>query len=238
METIHTKILLVEDDQALAGLTRDYLQGYGYQVEIEENGLAAIDAIINRTPDLVILDLMLPDVDGIEVCRRVREHYHHPILMLTARGDQIDHILGLEMGADDYIVKPVEPRLLLARVKALLRRTQTGSATETEQASAQRLVFDNLVIDNGARSVTLSGEEVILSSPQYDLIWLLAQNAGQVLSREDIFTALRGIDYDGLNRTIDINISHIRNKLHDDAGTPKRIKTIRNKGYMFVKNIS
>ncbi len=235
-----TSILLVEDDTDLALLTKDYLDNYGYQVSIEGNGKKAMQRILDENPGLVLLDVMLPDMDGIEICRQVRNQYQNPILMLTARSDQIDQILGLEIGADDYVCKPVEPRLLLARIKALLRRNSAEAEQQLieEKQSSERLVFDRLVIDNGARCVTLDDEEIFLTSSEYDLLWLLASNAGKIYSREDVFSSLRGISYDGLNRTIDINISHIRAKIDDDSNSPKRIKTIRNKGYMFVKTLS
>lgn len=234
---IKTNILLVEDDEELAELTKDYLINYGYSVSVENNGQRAIERILKESPELLILDIMLPDVDGIEVCRRVREKYQKPILMLTARTDQIDQILGLEMGADDYVCKPVEPRLLLARIKALLRRVDTEKE-QMQLIDNEHLQFDNLVIDNGARCVMLSGKEILLSSPEYDLLWLLAKNAGKILSREAIFSSLRGISYDGMNRMIDITISHIRTKISDDPNVSKRIKTIRNKGYMFVRTLN
>jgi len=181
---------------------------------------------------------MLPDVDGIEVCRRVREKYKNPIIMLTARTDQIDQIIGLEMGADDYICKPVEPRLLLARIKALLRRAASEKVQQPVIVDEERLNFDSLTIDNAARCVTLAGKEILLTCPEYDLLWLLVKNAGKVLSRETIYSSLRGISYDGSNRMIDITISHIRTKISEDPKVSKRIKTIRNKGYMFAKTFN
>ncbi|BFM17327.1 response regulator transcription factor BfmR [Maricurvus nonylphenolicus] len=230
-------ILLVEDDEDLATLTQDYLANYGYNINVEGNGATAIERILEEKPDLVILDLMLPGADGIEVCRSIRDKFHNPILMLTARTDQIDQILGLEIGADDYVCKPVEPRLLAARVKALLRRSQPETSPAEILTNSEALTFDDLVIDNGSRRVTLADKEVELTTPEYDLLWLLAQNAGTVLSRQEIFESLRGISYDGQNRAIDINISHIRSKLNDDPNSPQRIKTVRNKGYMFAKSI-
>ena len=229
-------ILLVEDDHDLAELTTEYLESFGYVVEVEENGSVAIDRIKSENPCLVILDVMLPGADGMEVCRSVRPHYHNPIIMLTARTDQIDQILGLEIGADDYICKPVEPRLLAAKVKAHMRREdRADSSSQVSQSGATKLVFDDLEIDNGARKATLNGEDIDLSTPEYDLLWLLASCAGQVLSRDEIFNNLRGIEYDGQNRAVDIHISHIRAKVGDDPSKPTRIKTVRGKGYIFVK---
>ena len=227
------RILIVEDDERLAELTSDYLRANGLDVDVVNNGDEAIRRIGAEQPDLVVLDLMLPGADGLTVCREVRgKGFHNPILMLTARTDDMDQILGLEMGADDYVPKPVKPRLLLARVRALLRRVET----DQEQQPA-RLEFGNLVIDNAAREVSLEGEVVDLTSAEYDLLWLLASNAGTVLSRETIFEKLRGIQYDGQDRSIDVRISRIRPKVGDDPDNPRRIKTVRSKGYLFVADV-
>lgn len=228
------RILIVEDDERLAMLTLDYLRKNGLEVAIEMDGNKAIRRIINEQPDLVVLDVMLPGSDGLTVCREVRLHYSNPILMLTARTDDMDQVLGLEMGADDYVAKPAQPRVLLARIRALLRRTEN---TPSEEAP-QRLEFGELVIDNGGRSVSLNDELVDFTSAEYDLLWLLASNAGRILSREDIFERLRGIEYDGQDRSIDVRISRIRPKIGDDPENPKRIKTVRSKGYLFVKESS
>lgn len=223
------KILIVEDDQRLAELTQEYLIRNGLEVSIEGDGLQAIRRIIDEQPDLVVLDVMLPGADGLAVCREVRNQFHNPIIMLTARTDDMDQVLGLEMGADDYVPKPVQPRVLLARIRAQLRR---GDASETV---SQRMVMGDLIIDNGARSVTLAGEVVDFTSAEYDLLWLLASNAGKTLSREDIFSKLRGIEYDGQDRSIDVRISRIRPKIGDDPDSPRIIKTVRSKGYLFVR---
>jgi len=225
------KILIVEDDERLARLTQEYLIRNGLEVGVEPDGNRAIRRIIAEQPDMVVLDVMLPGADGLTICREVRPHYHQPILMLTARTEDMDQVLGLEMGADDYVAKPVQPRVLLARIRALLRHTDKVPEDEV----AQRIEFDDLVIDNGGRSVTLNGELVDFTSAEYDLLWLLASNAGRILSREDIFERLRGIEYDGQDRSIDVRISRIRPKIGDDPENPKRIKTVRSKGYLFVK---
>ena len=225
------KILIVEDDERLARLTQEYLIRNGLEVGVEPDGNRAIRRIIAEQPDMVVLDVMLPGADGLTICREVRPHYHQPILMLTARTEDMDQVLGLELGADDYVAKPVQPRVLLARIRALLRRTDKTPEDEV----AQRIEFDDLVIDNGGRSVTLNGELVDFTSAEYDLLWLLASNAGRILSREDIFERLRGIEYDGQDRSIDVRISRIRPKIGDDPENPKRIKTVRSKGYLFVK---
>lgn len=226
------RILIVEDDERLATLTQDYLRKNNLDVAIETDGNRAITRIVKEQPDLVVLDVMLPGSDGLTVCREVRPHYTNPILMLTARTDDMDQVLGLEMGADDYVTKPAQPRVLLARIRALLRRIENAPEEQTQQ----RLTFGNLVIDNGGRSVTLNDELVDFTSAEYDLLWLLASNAGRILSREDIFERLRGIEYDGQDRSIDVRISRIRPKIGDDPENPKRIKTVRSKGYLFVND--
>lgn len=224
------RILIVEDDERLRTLTAEYLQGNGMEVAQVDNGEEAIRIIQRDNPDLVVLDLMLPGVDGLGVCREVKPAFRNPILMLTARTDEMDEVLGLEMGADDYVAKPVQPRVLLARIRALLRRMPTEP-----QSTAQKLVFDRLVIDSGARQVAVGNDIIDLTSAEFDLLWLLASNAGTILSREEIFESLRGIEYDGQDRSIDVRVSRLRAKIGDDPDAPQRIKTVRSKGYLFVK---
>lgn len=231
-------ILIVEDDERLATLSKEYLESNGMRVGVVSDGQQAISRIIKDQPDLVVLDVMLPGADGLEVCREVRSDYHNPILMLTARTDDVDQVLGLEMGADDYVAKPVRPRVLLARIRALLRRQdQVHNPQAPSDAESERLIFGDLVIDNGAREARLQGEPVDLTSAEYDLLWLLASNAGKILTREEIFAALRGIEYDGQDRSIDVRVSRIRPKVGDDPMNPRRIKTVRSKGYLFVKDM-
>ncbi|MBJ7555276.1 response regulator [Marinomonas spartinae] len=232
-------ILIVEDDERLASLTKEYLEKNGFSVDIEADGRAAISRIVEEQPSLVVLDLMLPGADGFTVCRSVRNDYKGPILMLTARSDDVDQILGLEIGADDYVSKPAKPRVLLARIQSLLRRsTQDVDLTsEASDKKEQTLTFGPLVVDNSRREAWLSGEEVELTSAEFDLLWLLASSAGRILSREEIFGELRGIEYDGQDRSVDVRISRIRSKIGDDPIHPRRIKTIRSKGYLFVKEV-
>lgn len=225
------RVLIVEDDERLASLTQEYLIRNGLEVGVEADGTRAIRRIIEDQPDMVVLDIMLPGSDGLTVCREVRSQgYKQPILMLTARAEDMDQVLGLEMGADDYVSKPAQPRVLLARIRALLRRSD-----KVAEEVPSCLDFGELVIDNGARSVILGGKPVEFTSAEYDLLWLLASNAGRILSREDIFERLRGIEYDGQDRSIDVRISRIRPKIGDDPENPRRIKTVRSKGYLFVK---
>ena len=234
-----TQILIVEDDERLAELTREYLSNNGLSVSVEQNGAVAVERIKAEQPDLVILDLMLPGEDGLGVCRLVRSEYSGPIIMLTARTDELDQVVGLEVGADDYISKPVTPRLLLARISAMLRRSsKLKAASDTiglQEPTDARHHFGSLIIDNSMREAWLGDEDIDLTSAEFDLLWLLASNAGRVLSREEIFSALRGISYNGQDRSIDVRVSRIRPKISDDPEHPRRIKTVRSRGYLFVK---
>ncbi|RAS26316.1 MULTISPECIES: response regulator transcription factor [unclassified Pseudomonas] len=232
MDQSSNRILIVEDDQRLAELTAEYLQANGYEVAVEGDGARAARRIVDSQPDLVILDLMLPGEDGLSICRRVRGQYPGPILMLTARSDELDQVQGLDLGADDYVCKPVRPRLLLARIQALLRRS------ESPDNKRHDLAFGSLRIDNRLREAWLDAQQIDLTGAEFDLLWLLASNAGRVLSREQIFTALRGVGYDGQDRSIDVRISRIRPKIGDDPIHPRLIKTLRSKGYLFVGDAS
>ena len=231
----HT-ILLVEDDIRLSALITEYLQNNGLQVETQFRGDEAVAHIISLQPDLVVLDIMLPGLDGFEVCKQVRNAYAGPILMMTAKDEDIDQVVGLEIGADDYVVKPVQPRLLLARIRALLRRLPL---TKAKQPSAQldkqdHLDFGSLTITFSSRRVTLKKKNVNFSTTEFDLLWLLASQAGNILSRDEISESLTGVEYDGLDRSIDIRISRLRKLLDDDPNEPRGIKTVRGQGYLFV----
>lgn len=218
-------ILVVEDDASLAQWIADYLHDNNYQVSVASRGTDAIRLIEEDLPDLVILDVNLPEVDGFSVCRKVREFYANPILMLTARGEEQDEVSGLEAGANDYLIKPVRPKALLARLQTLLRQDASNPNCRS---------FGHFSIDADNRSVRLDDQTLQISSNEFDLLWLLAVNAGVVMPREDIVSQLRGIEYDGFDRSIDILISRLRKKLHDDSTQPYRIKTIRGKGYLFA----
>jgi len=226
-----SSIILVEDDKALSDAVCQYLSGEGFTVRVIDDGNAAVQAITADQPDLVILDIMLPGKDGLTVCREVRPDYSGYIIMFTAREDEIDQIVGLELGADDYLIKPVKPRLLLAKVKAFLRRGEMR--VEASEDSSQ-LCFDDLVVDIAQRTVRLEGKEVPLTSAEFDLLAILAKQAGNILTRDDIMQKLSGGRYDGMDRTIDNKISLLRRKLGDDSGVPTRIKTVRSKGYVLV----
>ena len=222
------KLLLVEDDARLASLVTEYLEQSGYTVVHEDRGDRAVDRVVAEDPDLVVLDLMLPGEDGLSICRRLRPRWPGPILMLTARGDEIDQVLGLEMGADDYVAKPVSPRLLLARIRALLRRKQAPEGDDT------KVVLGSLVVDLAAREARIDDAMIDLTSSEFDLLWVLASKAGTPVTREDLVQELRGIAYDGIDRSIDVRVSQLRRKLAADPRHADRIKTVRGVGYQFV----
>ncbi|MEH6445204.1 MAG: response regulator [Oceanospirillaceae bacterium] len=230
------KILLIEDDNRLSVLIQEYLQKQTMQVSIEHRGDRACNRIISESPDLVILDLMLPGMDGLEVCKAVRPQYAGPIMMLTARDEDIDQVVGLEIGADDYITKPVQPRVLLARIRALMRRFSNPTSAQPEQPiENSQFSYGHFTINASAREAKLGSEVLDLTTNDFDLLWLLASNPGVVFTRDAILESLRGIDYDGIDRSVDIRVSRLRKKIGDDTSHPLRIKTIRGKGYLFVK---
>jgi DNA-binding response OmpR family regulator len=220
--------LLIEDDTRLAGMVRDYLGEAGFSVTIAATGGAGLNMQAREAIDAIVLDLMLPDMDGLEVCRRVRARADTPILMLTARGDTMDRVIGLELGADDYLPKPFEPRELLARLKAILRR-------ERGQRAADVLRFGRLEIDSGAREVRISGEPRQLTSYQFALLAALAEHAGRVLSRDALMDMMKGEPLEAFDRSIDVHISRIRAAIEDDPKKPRRVITVRGAGYVFAR---
>lgn len=228
-------IFLVEDDEALSSLVKEYFELQGFSVSVETRGDLATQRILDSNPDAVILDLMLPGMNGLDVCRQLRSQSEVPVLMLTARTDEVDQIVGLEVGADDYICKPVQPRLLLARVNAILRRTQkeTPNSQESTQQSYQ---FGSLLINPSKREARLAGQAVDLTTSEMELLCQFAAHADTVLSRDELLNNLRGFGYDGLDRTIDMLVSRLRKKLLDNAAKPFRIKTVWKKGYLFVSD--
>ena len=224
------KILLVEDDRQLSDLVTDFLTSEGYHVKQEFRGDNVAKRVQSFIPDLIILDIMLPGKDGFAVCRDIRTSFFGPILMLTAKGTDFDQVLGLEIGADDYVIKPVEPRVLLARITALLRRGELPNQSQ----ELGEVLCGQLQINRASRKVTLQNENVDLTSQEFDLLWLLASKAGEVQNRDYIYKAIVGREYDGLDRSIDVRISRLRKKLFDSTETPFRIKTIWGQGYLFV----
>ena len=219
------RVLLVEDDARLAQLVTEYLSAYEFTVDLVTRGDTALAAFKEHSPDAVILDLMLPGLDGMVVCREIRAVSAVPILILTAREDSYDEVSGLEQGADDYVNKPVQPRVLLARLRALLRRASTKAPADTGQ-----LVFGALTIIQSERSVSWRGQPCILSNTEYKLVLVLAEAAGQVLSRDAILKKMRGIEFDGLDRSIDNCISKLRRKFDDQDS--EKIKTVWGEGYL------
>ena len=234
-------LLMIEDDERLARMVAEYLGQSGYEVAHAPDatrGLAALQAPQAPLPALVILDLMLPDMDGLEVCRRIRglpgAAARVPLLMLTAKGDPMDRIIGLEMGADDYLPKPFEPRELLARIRAVLRR-HGESGTPAPAAGLPHLQFGSLDIDRDARVVQLAGAPCDLTSYQFDLLVAMAERAGRVLTRDQIMEAVRGRELEAFDRSIDVHMGRIRAAIEVDAKAPRRILTVRGVGYVFAK---
>ena len=228
------QLLMIEDDARLARMVADYLGQSGFGVSQAADGQHGLAAVQAGAPDLVILDLMLPDMDGLEVCRRIRALpgalARTPVLMLTAKGDPMDRIIGLEIGADDYLPKPFEPRELLARIRAVLRRHVDGPPAEHPV-----LRFGSLEIDQDARTVTVGGQACELTSYQFDLLLALAERAGRVLSRDQIMEAVRGRELDAFDRSIDVHMGRIRAAIELDVKNPKRILTVRGVGYVFAR---
>jgi DNA-binding response OmpR family regulator len=249
-------ILLIDDDESLNDLVEQYLTGQGFSVTTITDGTGAAASIIEHNPDLVILDIMLPGADGLSICRQVRPQYEGPVLMLTALGDDIDEVAGLETGADDYLSKPVRPRVLLARIRALLRRHErtavnaaagdgvvstAGSGAESAAngsvpsvTQSADITIGDITISRSRMSVSHLGHAVNVTDAEFDLLYLLASRAGQLLSRDEINRELRGLEHDGIDRTIDLRISRLRRKLGDDSKEPQIIKSVRGKGYLFA----
>jgi DNA-binding response OmpR family regulator len=241
---VQPHIMIVEDDRELAEWMLDYLKAKDYQVSLCHRGDEAVGLIQTSNPDIVILDGMLPGLDGMDVCKALRPAFTNAIIMVTARDEEIDEVLGLEMGADDYLTKPVRARALLTRIRKHLARQASAltlSTTITETSDAQfgqneQLRFDSLVIDRQAMFASLDGEKIKLSSNEFDVLWLLAQQAGKLVTREALVNQLRGFEYDGFDRSIDLRVSRLRKKLKDDPADPFRIKTVWGKGYLFAKD--
>lgn len=224
------KLILVEDDKKLAQLTKKFLEMNGFDVTVFSSGYEATQAVLDSHPDILILDISLPDLDGFKVLLRVREEFAGPILMLTARDSDFDEVRGLEYGADDYLRKPTEPHVLLARVNALLRReTRKNKASDT-------LKLGELVMNKSDRHTFFKGEVVTLTSDEFDILWLLASNAGEVMSRDQICLEVMGRQAGALDRSIDMKISRLRKKFGDDLESAARLKTIRRKGYLCSKS--
>ena len=227
-ESTQYRILLVEDDTELASMVADFLSQHEFYVAIETRGDTAVERIHKENPEAVVLDVNLPGLDGFEVCRAVRGRYHGAIIMLTARGEEDDEVLGLEVGADDYMAKPVRPRALLARLRNHLR-----SAT-TDDREVKSIVVGSLVVDATRRCAELAGVAVILTTAEFDLLYFLAKHAGRTVSRDNISRQMYGTKYNGVDRAIDLRVSRLRRKLGDDTENPQRIKSVRGVGYMLA----
>ena len=220
-------ILMIEDDATLASMVSEYLGALGLRVTARSTAKLGLEALAQGGFDLLILDVMLPDLDGFEVCKRVRSQSQIPILMLTARGDDTDRIVGLELGADDYLPKPFNPRELAARVRAVLRRRAAAGA------AGNLLRFGRLEIDRDERIVRVDGQARPLTSYQFDLLWALASSAGRVMTREVLMDQLRGAELEAFDRSLDVHVSRIRAAIEDDPRHPRRIVTVRGAGYLF-----
>jgi two-component system phosphate regulon response regulator OmpR len=230
------RILIIDDDARLAEMVGRYLSQAGFAVDVRETGAAGIRAVTQPPVgapayDAVILDIMLPDMDGLEVCRRLRDRSDVPVLVLSARGEDADRIVGLELGADDYLPKPFNPRELQARLKAILRRRHGPAA-----AAGQVLRFGRLEIDAGSRAARVDGLDVAITSYQFDLLLALAENAGKVLSRERLMDLVKGEGLEAFDRSIDVHVSRLRAALEDEPAHPRRIITVRGSGYLFARN--
>jgi DNA-binding response OmpR family regulator len=230
------RVLMIEDDLRLGAMVATYLRGAGFEVEQAPDGARGLAALDAARPDLVLLDLMLPDADGLDLCRRIRARSDVPIVMVTARGDTADRIVGLELGADDYLPKPFEPRELLARVRAVLRRRVAGGASAASAPGGDTMRFGRLEIDRGAREVRVDGEPRPLTSHQFELLVALAESAGRVLSREQLMERVRGEPLDAFDRSIDVHVGRIRAAIEDDPRHPRRIVTVRGAGYVFARS--
>jgi DNA-binding response OmpR family regulator len=225
------RVLVVDDDEKLASLLRTYLAQRGMQLEIASDGEAALRMLSTRPFDVVVLDVMLPGADGFEVCKRIRARSQIPIVMLTARGEDSDRILGLELGADDYLPKPFNPRELVARLQAVLRRATPRGA---DGRGGEVISAGEVRVDVPGRRVWVEGAEIVVTAYEFELLRLLVTNAGRVLSRDELLDRLKGEEYDSFDRSIDVHISKLRQKVERDPQAPRRIKTVRGVGYVFA----
>ncbi|PQJ66880.1 response regulator [Photobacterium angustum] len=227
------KMIIVEDDSKLQKMLQEYFVSQDFDVKTLDDGSNATQTILEDQPDIVLLDLMLPVTDGLTICRQTRAHYRGKILMLTASDDDFDQVAGLETGADDYVTKPIKPRVLLARVRSLLRRQE---AIVIPDEDANNLHFGQLTLKNTYKKCELAGQVLALTDSEFELLWLLASTPDTALSRDYLTQTLRGIEYDGIDRTIDNKVVRLRKLLGDDKVPAEKIQTIRGKGYLFVSS--
>lgn len=232
MSDENNQILLIDDDVELCQLVADYLTSNGYQVTTLHSGDTVKETLLKYAPDAIILDLMLPGIDGLTICKDIRATFGGAIIMLTALDDDIDEVTGLEVGADDYLAKPIKPRVLLAHIRAQMRRLPHIKTTNQETC----ISFNNnqIEIDASKRQVLNAGKDVNFSSAEFDLLWLLAKGVGQIINRDDLHEKIFRLPYDGIDRSIDLRVSRIRKKLKDNPKDPSIIKTVRNVGYLLT----
>ena len=232
-QTDKAHLLIVEDDDQLAELLLEYLGMHGFELSRVSSGDAGAEAILETQPELVILDLMLPGMNGLDVCRRVRDAYFGAILMLTASQSEADHVAGLELGADDFVTKPIEPRVLLARIRTQLRRLGVGRESSRNGKNGI-LNIGSLEVDTSSRKVSVAGQQVPLTTMEFDVLSMLANDAGNVVKREDLYTHVIGIEYDGIDRGLDVHVSRIRRKLQRSGFDPSQLKSVRGVGYLLA----
>jgi len=231
--TQRPRVLVVDDDPALRDLLADYLGASGFEVDAVEDGAAMHERLASGTPDVLVLDIMLPGADGLSLARELRRHSDLPILMLSARGDEIDRVVGLEVGADDYLAKPFSPRELLARLRALLRRAGAGTARGSEAEPGQGHAFGPFRLDTAARRLLRGGTEVPTTPGEYDLLRVFVEHPNRVLSRDDLIARLKGYERDAFDRSIDVRVTRLRRKIEADPVHPAYIRTVRGEGYLF-----
>jgi two-component system phosphate regulon response regulator OmpR len=228
------KVLIIDDDERLCNLLKEYLEGSGFQVFILGDGSGALKIIERESPDIVILDIMLPGKDGLEVLKEINREYMIPVIMLTAKGEDTDRIIGLELGADDYIPKPFNPRELLARMRAVMRRVVPELNEEPEKVNENNIIAGGIILNRSRHTITVNNQEMDLSLTEYKILEALMKKPNIVLSRDEIMNSARGKDLMAFDRSIDVHISKLRAKLEKDPRYPKKIKTIWGSGYMFV----
>lgn len=230
------RLLIVDDNLDYARKLRDYLASNEYDVDVESDSSVALRRIRDEQPGVVLIEVDLHGDSGLTVCKLSRKEFKGGIILLNDTADELDQVLGLDLGADDYLLKSTSHRLILARCQALMRRFDRGRSAESP-VRTERLQFGDLIIDNTMREAWLGSSTIDLTSAEFDLLWLLSSHAGQILTREEIFNRLRGIEYDGQDRSVDVRVSRIRPKVGDDPDHPRRIKTVRSKGYLFVGEV-
>ena len=235
MTAMTEKVLIIDDDTKLLKLLREYLEGNNFKVLTRSDDTEVLSTLKSESPEIVILDVMLPGKDGLEILREIRKEYDLPVIMLTAKGEDTDRIVGLELGADDYLPKPFNPRELLARMKAVLRRSTLKDRTDNRTAESSYIKSGDLTLNTAAQTLIIKDNEVELSTTEFKLLEVLMKNPNTVLSRDQLMNLARGKDFMAFDRSIDVHISKLRTKIETDPRSPKRIKTVWGTGYMFVE---